>query len=116
MSQLNDEDRASIIEALRTTDKSQQEIADEHGCSQSTVSTINQALSTGREAGKEEGYEEAYKKASEEFSESLDDETPDEDEYWCEHCMNEEGEKVFIEYMADECPNGHDLSGAWEGV
>jgi len=42
------------------------------------------------------------------------DSNDDEDDYWCGYCEAETGEKMEVEYLASECPNGHDLSDDWE--
>jgi len=110
---VDDDTRDSIIEAIKEGDRSQEEIADDHGVSQATVSNIKRSHDRGRERGKEEGRKEGFKEAAKTFSKSDNTDKPDDDNYWCAYCESEEGEKVSVEYMQEKCPNGHDLSGDW---
>lgn len=117
---ITDEKRDSIIEALHEGDKTQTEIAEDNGVSQSTVSNINRGLSSGLEKGKEKGREEGksegYAEAVEEalnFDDADETETEDDDVYTCGYCEQEGNNDVVVQYMDEECPNGHDLSGDW---
>lgn len=113
---IDDETRDSIIEALHQGDKTQTEIADDNGVSQSTVSNINRGLSTGIEKGREEGKSEGYAEAVEEalsFDEADQTEADDDDTYTCGYCEDEGVDDVTVQYLQEECPNGHDLAGDW---
>lgn len=107
-SKLDDSDREAIIEAIDNTDKSQAEIGEKFGVSQSTVSNIKRTY----EHGKEEGAKAAYEKTFD-FSTADQTEKEEEDDYWCAYCENEGEGRVPLDYMQEECPNGHDLSGDW---
>lgn len=117
---ITDEKRDSIITDLRNGDKTQTDIAEDNDVSQSTVSNINRGLTTGLEEGKEEGKEkgreEGYAEAVEEalnFEDSDNTETHEDDVYTCGYCEDEGANDVTVQYMDEECPNGHDLSSDW---
>ena len=109
---ISDSKRDSIIDDLNNSDKSQQEIAEDKEVSQATVSNIKRGMERGKEQGKEQGMEEAFEKVRN-FSQEDETESHEEDEYWCSYCQAENDTKVMVEYLAEECPNGHDLSGDW---
>jgi len=95
---------------------SQQEVADELGISQSHVSRLENAYQTGTETGREQGKEEGFKEAMDKvrnFEQDDETEKPEEDTYWCAYCEAENDSRVEVEYLADSCPNGHDLTGDW---
>lgn len=105
---ISDDKRESIIEDLRNDAGTQAEIAENHDVSQSTVSNINRGLNAGKKDGYREGVKESFN-----FGNKDETEVDDDDEYWCQYCQSENDEKVFVEYMTDECPNGHNLTGDW---
>lgn len=112
----DDETTERIIELLNEGGMSQDEIADEVGVSQSTVSRINRGLGAGKKKGKREGKKEGYAEGfsdARNFQKDDGTEKPEEDDYWCSVCESEGNGKVEVEYLAEECPNGHDLSDAW---
>lgn len=109
---ITDETRDSIIDDLNKGDKSQQEIADNNGVSQATVSNIKRGMERGKEAGKEQGMQEAFEKVKN-FSQEDETDSHEEDDYWCSYCKAENGETVSVDYLDDACPNGHDLSQDW---
>lgn len=47
------------------------------------------------------------------FRSDDDTDTEDDDTFWCSYCEAEGEGQVEVEYLAPECPNGHDLSGDW---
>jgi len=108
---LTDDDRDTIINLLGNDDMSQQDIADKIGCSQSTVSFVK----CRREAGGQNASEENETEEIMKFNFDGEDETEEEedDEYWCAYCQEESDKEVSVDYMQEECPNGHDLSGDW---
>ena len=108
---LTESDVSEIIDRLATGDETQQEIADDFDVAQSKISEINQAHVRGRQKGRQSAIDDAL-----DFLGEDDTEEGDDDEYWCGFCESEDGEKVAVEYMAEECRNGHDLTGEWEGV
>lgn len=110
---ISDETRQSIIDALDNGDKTQSEIADKHDVSQSTVSNLNQSYNAGKDKGRKEGYKDGVKDT---FNFDREDETEveEDDEYWCQKCKDEGNGTVHVDHLDAECPNGHDLSGAWD--
>lgn len=112
MSELTETEQNKIIQLCKEGELTQEEIAEKFDTSQSAVSRIKRSY----ERGKEDTEFEAAKEATKErlsFDQEDDTEYDENDDYFCYYCKQEYGEKVKIEYMADECPNGHDLTGDW---
>lgn len=106
---ISEDARSSIIEALDNGGQTQAEIADEHGVSQSTVSNIKQGMRHGKKQGYKSGVKDTFNFDTEDQTEQEED-----DQYWCQTCKDAGDGKVYVEHLDAECPNGHDLSGAWD--
>jgi len=104
----SEETKESIITQLKRGEKTQKEIAENHDVSTATVSRIKQAWNKGKMEGAKEASKSFY-----DFGKQDETESEEEDDYWCGYCEQENGEKVKVDYMDSECPNGHDLSGEW---
>ena len=112
MSELSESEESDVIRMCKEGEKTQEEIADEFGTSQATISRIKRSY----ERGKNETEFEAAKEATKErlsFDREDSTEYDKEDDYFCAYCRQEGNGEVKVDYLADECPHGHDLSNDW---